>query len=139
MERERPHPRSGRPGKGNAKHCLIMIQSVMVMIKVMMIEMIMTNTMMMVVAVIANLSPQSSQYKTEETLLCSPNGLSHILPPEQDKIHHHYHHHHHRPLDINPLMNSNRPDMSLWREDFCSYCVLIRPLVDDHLQKGWSV
>ena len=24
MERERPHPRSGRPGKGNAKHCLIM-------------------------------------------------------------------------------------------------------------------
>ena len=33
MERERPHPRSGRPGKGNAKHCLIMIQSVMVMIK----------------------------------------------------------------------------------------------------------
>merc|ERR1719323_2887930 len=23
--------------------------------------------------------------------------------------------------------------MSLWHEDFCSYCVLSRPLVDDHL------
>merc|ERR1719323_2657393 len=65
----------------------------------------MTKTMVMVIVVTANLSPQSSLYKREEIQLCSPNGLSHILPP----------------------------DMSLWREDFWSYCVLIRPLVDDHL------
>ena len=60
MERERPHPRSGRPGKGNAKHCLIITQSVIVMIKVMIIVMIMTKTMTMVMVVTSNLSPQSS-------------------------------------------------------------------------------
>ena len=105
----------------------------------MMNVMIMTKTMVMVIVVTANLSPQSSLYRREETLLCSPNGLSHIPPPEQNKIHHHYHHYHchHRPFKRNPLiMKSNRPDMSLWREDFCSYCVLSRPLYDDHLQKG---
>ena len=106
MERERPHPRSGRPGKGNAKHCLIITHGddkggdycddhgednddggcnddTIVMIKVMIIVMIVViHVIKITMMVTANLSPQSSLYKREEILLCSPNGLSHIPPPE---------------------------------------------------------